>query len=173
MIEQLFPGMTALQNLHPLYVHFPIAFFVGTAVMELAAVFYDERFHFVATWFLYLGIFAAVMSLGSGFGAASSIAASDPRGSDAPGRPFISIHRNWMLLVSTFGIGLAIYYLWVNQNKKWPNHKWRLLIGTLVLSFLISMGADRGGRLVFEFGLGVNPDIIVDPSRDGGDGDSH
>ncbi len=104
MIEQLFPGMAALQNLHPLYVHFPIAFFVGTAIMELAAVFHDERYHFVATWFLYLGIFAAVITLGSGFGAASSIAANDPQGHDAPIHHFIHTHRNWMLLASTFGI---------------------------------------------------------------------
>ncbi|MFQ5596787.1 MAG: DUF2231 domain-containing protein [Nitrospiria bacterium] len=167
MIEQLYPGMASLQNLHPLFVHFPIAFFLGAALMEIVATFYHERFHFVATWLLYLGVFSAGVTLVSGFGAASSIASQYTLEHDAPGHDLIHVHRNWMLFASSMGACLAIYFLWVNQNQKWLHHRWGLLLGALLLSFLVSMGADRGGRLVFEFGTGVNPEILRPIEADG------
>ncbi len=174
MTGPLFPGLSAILNLHPLFVHFPIAFFIGSALMEIIAVFYHERFHMVATWLLYLGVFSSVLTVGSGFGAASSIAAHDPRGHDAPAHDFIHIHRNWMLTTTSFGIFQAIFCLWVNQRNKWPRHRWGLLIGSLILASLVSLGADRGARLVFEFGVGVNPEIIDQSTKgehlDGGHG---
>ncbi len=173
MIEQLFPGMASLQNMHPLYVHFPIAFFIGAALMETVAVFYQERFHFIATWLLYMGVFAAVITLGSGFGAAGQVAAHDPLGHDSPAHDFIHVHRNWMLLSTLFSMLLAVYFLWANRRKKWANHRWGLLLGSFILAFLISLGADRGGRLVFEFGTGVNPEIIVQPTEGNHEDDGH
>ncbi|MFQ5589250.1 MAG: DUF2231 domain-containing protein, partial [Nitrospiria bacterium] len=165
MIEHLFPGLSAMQNTHPLFVHFPVAFFIGAALMEAVAVFYKERFHFVATWLLYMGVFAAVITVGSGFGAAAQVAAHDPLGHDSPAHHFIHTHRNWMLLSTLFGMGLAVYFLWVNQRDKWRSHRFGLFAGSLVLALLVSMGADRGGRLVFEFGTGVNPKIIKQPTE--------
>ncbi|MEW6682661.1 MAG: DUF2231 domain-containing protein [Nitrospirota bacterium] len=50
MIDTLLPGLAALPNMHPLLVHFPIAFFCGALVMEGAAVLYSERLHIAATW---------------------------------------------------------------------------------------------------------------------------
>jgi len=160
MMEQLFPGMASLQNLHPLFVHFPIAFFVGAALMEFVAVFYNERFHFVATCLLYLGALSAVVTVGSGIGAENSIAANDPRGHDAPGHDFIHVHKNWMIAVTAFSILLSLYFLFVNQKGRWAAHRYGLLLGALTLSLLVSLGADRGARLVYEFGAGVNPKIL-------------
>lgn len=161
MMDSLFPGIAAILNLHPVFVHFPIAFFIGAALLEIMAVFYHERFHVGATWLLYMGVFSSVITVTTGFVAAISITTHDPRGHDAPAHDFIHIHRNWMLATTLFSIMLSVYFLWANERKKWPRHRWGLLIGLLLLALLLSLGADRGARLVFEFGVGVNPEIII------------
>ena len=160
-METLFPGMAALQNnIHPMLVHFPIAFFLGALAMEGMAVLHDEKFHFAATWMLYLGTLSALVALPTGFIAANLVAATDPRGHDAPGHDFIHIHRNWMIATTAMGVFLTGYLFWINQKEKWASQRWGLLFGLVVLSALVALGADRGGRLVFEFGVGINPDVI-------------
>ena len=160
-METLFPGMAALQNnIHPLLVHFPIAFFIGALMLEGMAVFYSEKFHFAATWMLYLGTLSALVTLPTGFIAADIIAATDPRGHSAPGHDYIHVHRNWMVTTTLVGALLSVYLIWINQREAWSAHRWRFLFGLVVLSLLVSMGADRGGRLVYEFGTGVNPKVL-------------
>ncbi|WDT73508.1 MAG: hypothetical protein MPW17_23090 (plasmid) [Candidatus Manganitrophus sp.] len=117
-METLLPGMAALQNnIHPLLIHFPIAFFLGALAMEGLAVLRDEKFHFAATWMLYLGTLSALVALPTGFIAANIAAATDPRGHDAPGHDYIHIHRNWMVATTAVGILLTGYLLWINQKR--------------------------------------------------------
>ena len=54
MMQTLLPGLTSIQNIYPMFVHFPIALFLGTLVMESVAILVHERFHFVATCRLFL-----------------------------------------------------------------------------------------------------------------------
>jgi len=37
MLETLLPGVAHLQNIHPLVIHFPIAFLIGSAFFYLLA----------------------------------------------------------------------------------------------------------------------------------------
>lgn len=169
-METLLPGMVALkENVHPLLIHFPIAFFLGALAMEGMAVFHDKRFHFVATWMLYLGTLSALIALPTGFIAANLIAATDPRGHNAPGHEFIHDHRNWMVATTLVGTALSFYLFWVNQKEKWHSQRWGLLMGLALLSALVALGADRGGRLVFEFGTGVNPEVLKESTDEEGD----
>ncbi len=173
-METLLPGMSALQeNIHPLLIHFPIAFFLGALAMEGMAVLRDEKFHLVATWMLYLGTLSAIITLPTGFIAANIVAATDPTGHDAPGHDFIHIHRNWMLTATLVGVFLSIYLFRINQRGQWASQRWRFLFGLVVLSALVALGADRGGRLVFEFGVGINPNVIKESpqAQGGGHGD--
>ena len=172
-METLLPGLSALQNIHPMFVHFPIAFFLGALALEGTAVLWNERFHFVATWILYLGTFAAIVTLSTGFMAANSIATTDPRGHAAPGHDFIHVHRNWMVAVTLLGIVLSIYFFWINQNGKWASQRWGLLAGLVLLSGLLVLGADRGARLVFEFGTGVNPKVLKATPEGADHGEGH
>ncbi|MFY9269529.1 MAG: DUF2231 domain-containing protein [Candidatus Manganitrophaceae bacterium] len=173
-MDTLLPGLTALQNnIHPMLVHFPIAFFLGALVMEGLAILYNEKFHFVATWMLYLGTLAALVVLPTGFIAANLVAATDPRGHDAPGHDFIHVHRNWMVATTAVGILLTGYLFWINKKGNWVSQRWGLLFGLVVLSGLVAMGADRGGRLVFEFGTGVNPELLKAATQESSHGDNH
>ena len=169
MIQMLLPGLTALQNVHPMLVHFPIAFFLGSLAMEGIAVSRNEKFHFVATWMLYLGTISAAVTIPTGFLAMNSLAAQSALGHAGPGHEYIHIHRNWMVAVTLLGLCLSLYLFWINKKKKWASHCWKFLVGLVVLSALLVMGADRGGRLVFEFGIGVNPSVIKQATQ----GESH
>ncbi|WDT77925.1 MAG: hypothetical protein MPW16_21255 (plasmid) [Candidatus Manganitrophus sp.] len=95
-------------------IHFPIAFFVGALAMEGMAVFRDEKFHFAATWMLYLGTISALIALPTGFIAGDLVAATDPRGHSAPGHELIHVHRNWMVATTAVGVLLTIYLFWIN-----------------------------------------------------------
>ncbi len=108
-MDVLFPGMAALKNnIHPLLVHFPIAFFLGALLMEGLAVLRDEKFHFPATCMLYLGTLSAMITLPTGLIAANLVAATDPRGHDAPGLDGG--------LYPDGGLSLRLYFL--DQSKK-------------------------------------------------------
>ncbi len=160
IVNVLFPGFSAIPNLHPVLVHFPIAFFVGALLMEAMAIFRHERFHFVATWMCYLATLAAVITLFSGLIAEYSLAANDPMGHHGQAHNFIHIHRNFMLVATAVALLFTIYLFRVNLRQAWPKQRWGILMGLAVICALISLGADRGSRLVFEFGIGVNPKLL-------------
>jgi len=159
MIERILPGLAAMQNIHPMFVHFPIAFFLGALAMELAAIVIHERFHFVATWLLYLGALAAVVTVTTGFHAMNQIAAASG-GHHGPNHEFIHVHQHWMVSVTTMGVLLAAYLYWMNKRNVWNAHRWSFVLGLLFLAVVLTLGADRGARLVYEFGKGVNPALL-------------
>lgn len=174
MVDILFPGIGALQNLHPLFVHFPIAFFTGALLMEGIAIVYDEKCHLVATWMLYLAALTAVVTLITGFIAEYSLAAADPMGHHSPAHDPIHVHRNWMVTATFFGLSMAGYFFWINHKKRWATHYWRLFLGLILLVLVVSMGADRGARLVYEFGSGINPNLLKEaPHEEHPEGDHH
>ncbi len=172
MIETLLPGLSGIQNIHPMFVHFPITFFFGALAMELVAIFVHERFHFVATWMLYLAVLSAVLTVTTGFLAMDQIATASG-GHEAPGHEFIHIHRNWMVSVLTIGILLSIYLFWINKKKKWISQRWGLLLGLLLISVVLALGVDSGHRLVFEFGKGVNPKVLKVTTEGNEHGNEH
>lgn len=170
MIELLFPGLAALPNVHPVFVHFPIAFFWGALALEGLAILYQERLHIAATWMFYLGTFSAIVTLPTGFIAMNALAAAWPLGLSVTDHAYIHTHRNWMVAGTLVAIVLVLYLFWINRRQQWVSQRWRLLSGLAVLAVLIALGADRGARLVFEFGIGINPNVIKErpPERNHG-----
>ena len=73
---------------------------------------------------------------------------------DSPGHEFVHEHRNVMLWMSG---ALLITMLTVLRLRSLREGKARrfLIIALFVISGLLVYGADKGGRLVFEFGMGV------------------
>ncbi len=67
MFETLLPGVQHLQNIHPLVVHFPIAFLVGAALFYfLSWIFRNQTFAATAFLLLILGTLAAGAAVGTG-----------------------------------------------------------------------------------------------------------
>ncbi|HTP42876.1 MAG TPA: DUF2231 domain-containing protein [Nitrospiria bacterium] len=171
-MAQLLPGLASLQNIHPMFVHFPIAFFWGALAMEGAAIVIHERFHTVSAWLLYLGAVSAVVTMLTGIHAMNQIAEAEG-GHEGPTHELIHIHQHWMVSVTTMGVILASYLYWMNTRNVWKTHRWGYAVGLLVLVSILTLGADRGARLVYEFGYGVNPTILKERPQATGEDNHH
>lgn len=78
-MDQLFPGLSHAPNLHPLVVHFPIAFWVAATGARSWAVVrkHDDAWRF-GRWLHLLGILGAVVAVGFGFWATEKMGHDTP-----------------------------------------------------------------------------------------------
>ncbi|NIR51726.1 DUF2231 domain-containing protein [candidate division KSB1 bacterium] len=142
-------GLQNVENIHPLFVHFPIALVLVTLLFETMWWFTKrESFRKTATYLLYLGALSAVAAVITGY------LASNGLGHDAPGHEFVHEHRDVMLWMSGLLVAATLLVLFVRAFRE---GQWRRLfiLPLLVISGLLINGADKGGRLVFEYGTGV------------------
>ena len=143
------PSIEQLQNVHPLFVHFPVALILVTLLFEgLWWITKRSEFRSFATYLLYLSALSAVAAVLTGY------IASDSLSHDSPGHEFVHQHRNVMLWMSG---ALLITALSVIRLRSLREGKARrlLIVALFVISGLLVYGADKGGRLVFEYGMGV------------------
>ena len=139
-------------GIHPLIIHFPIALLslaVGLTVVDL---FYSRKWLLKATAGLYiLGTLGALTSYISGRLAADSI------GLNLKAEVAIGTHSDWALYTLMYFVGLSIIYYLVKFILKRNTLAIRSLLAVLALAgfFILAKTAEYGGRLVFEYGLGV------------------
>src|SRR3989449_5548465 len=63
----ILPGLKGMLNYHPLFVHYPIAFWLGALLFEALAVLRSsEEWHRTAARLLYLGTLTAFAAVGTG-----------------------------------------------------------------------------------------------------------
>lgn len=141
--------LDAITPLHPRFVHFPIALsLVGVLFLVLGLLRRQERFTGYGQWSLllgWLGIMAAVLTgLTDQTHAPQEVAVT----------AIINQHitAGITLLVA---VGLALY--WPLRNKKrWTRFaRWGYLVLLAVIVFLVLVEGWLGGKLVFEYGVGV------------------
>jgi uncharacterized membrane protein len=151
-MEALLPGLSSLANIHPLFVHFPIALWT-TALLFWALALVRDRDHLwaVGRWLVYLSLLASLPSIGSGLWAAETL------GHDSSGHDLVHIHRNWMFAASALGLATGSL-AFVSRRRGGPGPRWSLL-GMLLATVVVTMlGADRGAVLVFGHGMGAASD---------------
>jgi uncharacterized membrane protein len=145
----MLPGLKAALNYHPMFVHFPIVLWLGALLFEIVAVWRaSDELQRMASRLLYLGTFAAVITVITGLAAQNSV---------APGmaQRAVGIHETLMLTATSLAIALCglAYFM----RKDFPPHLRKvLLLGLVVLGVLLTIGADRGAQLVYEYGSAVN-----------------
>jgi len=147
--HDLMPGIAALQNLHPLFVHFPIALLSLFFAVDLAGTLADRaEWRRVAGWLLYLGVAFAGITATFGFIAADTVA----HGGDV--HEIMESHEH--LAISVFGLA-AFLAVWRGIGKTHPagpaNAFYLLLAG--VLAGLLMFTADLGGLMVYKYGVAV------------------
>jgi uncharacterized membrane protein len=150
VLERLFPGAAHLQNIHPLVVHFPIAFLFGATLLYfLGAFLRNESITGAALWVLVLGAIGAVLSAGTGLYASEGVMiAPSVRGA------LLLHHRNLMVAVTALTAALTV---WAVVARPLPRRgRWAFLIGLVAMCVLIARGADYGGRLVYDYNAGGN-----------------
>ncbi|MGZ3535389.1 MAG: DUF2231 domain-containing protein [Thermodesulfobacteriota bacterium] len=148
MLGTILPGVQHLQNIHPLVVHFPIAFLVGAALFYfLSWIFRNQTFATTAFLLLILGTLAAGAAVGTGlFGEEGVMVSRSVRAN------LLESHEKLMLTTLGVSIGLAI---WAVMARPFPKKKRVLfLFLLLVLLGVMTVGADYGARMVYDYNAG-------------------
>ncbi len=148
MLETILPGVQHLQNIHPLVVHFPIAFLVGAALFYfLSWIFRNQTFATTAFLVLILGTLAAGAAVGTGlYGEEGVMVSRSVRAN------LLETHEQLMLTTLGVSIGLAI---WAVIARPFPKKKRLLfLLLFLVVLGIMTVGADYGARMVYDYNAG-------------------
>lgn len=144
-----FPGLRAMENFHPVFVHAPLTLLPLALVFQALAVWRGrEDWQKLALWFLCLGALGALAAAGTGLLAEEEVTVPQP------GWETIERHELLMLITTGLAVVLAGSALWLRKRLR-RGLQAGLLAGLLVLNGLLAVGADLGGRLVYEFGVSV------------------
>jgi uncharacterized membrane protein len=143
------PGIAAMENSHPLLVHFPIAFLTSFVLIDLTASLAKKpHWREFAANLLYFGTLMALFTVIAGFVAANSVAHGD------------NVHA---IMERHEGFGVAVLCLATLLSG------WRLKSGSqitgeanilylllsAVLGLCLVLGADLGGLMVYQYGVAV------------------
>ncbi len=158
MMATLLPGLRSALHLHPMLVHFPIAFWVAAALLwALAMARSDDKLWQLGLWLHSVALVSAFLAVGAGYWATSIL------GHDAPGHHLVHRHRDIMLIAT----GLAFVITSIAWWRRSASHPWRafLLLGAIAQAFIVIAGADRGALLVYQRGVGVELSDAPAPSH--------
>lgn len=145
----MLPGFKAALNFHPMFVHFPIVLWLAALLFEIFAVVRSsDNWHRSAARMLYLGTIAAIVTIFTGLAAEKSI----PPG---PAMMVVGIHETLMMVSTSVAILLSLFAL-AFRNSFTPTYRKGMLAGLVVLAILLTIGADRGAQLVYEYGSAVD-----------------
>ncbi len=148
MLGSILPGYQHLQNIHPMVVHFPIAFLVGAAIFYfIASLLHSKELALVGFFMLLIGTLGAMAAAGTGLYAEDGVMIDQTVKDN-----LLYWHKYLMLTVGGISIVLSV---WAALARTFPE-KWRLVFLTLFLAMLFFMiwGADFGGRMVYDYNAG-------------------
>lgn len=166
-MEQVLPGLASATNLHPMLVHFPIAFWLAaTGAWAFGLLRKNDVVWSFGLWLHSWGL------LGAGLAAALGFWASSQMGHETPGHDLVHVHRDLMLWTT----GLAVVVTGLGWWKKNEGYRVPLTLLSVVLVVLLTFGADRGAALVYRHGMGVAVDAssashLSHSDSDGGHGE--
>jgi uncharacterized membrane protein len=148
MLGAILPGVQHLQNIHPLMVHFPIAFLMGAALFYfLSWIFRNQAFATTAFLLLILGTLAAGAAVGTGLYAEDGVMVSR-----SVREHLLEVHEKIMLVTLGLSGCLAI---WAVIARPFPKkRRWIFLLLFLVLLGIMTVGADYGARMVYDYNAG-------------------
>jgi uncharacterized membrane protein len=150
MPETILPGVQHLQNIHPLVVHFPIAFLVGAALFYfLSWILRNQAFATTAFLLLILGTFAAGAAVGTGlYGEEGVMVSRSVR------EHLLEVHEELMLV--TLGLS-TLLTAWAVIARPFPKKtRYLFLFLLLVLLGIMTVGTDYGARMVYDYNAGGN-----------------
>jgi uncharacterized membrane protein len=150
IFSALFPGLAGLDNIHPLLIHFPIAFLSAFFVWDvIASVLKKPHWRDVASYFLYFGAVGAVFTVIAGFVAAYSVAHNEVV------HEIMLRHQYFGLGVMTLAILLSVWRFKSGVAiTGGANHFFLILSGLMCV--LLILGADLGGLMVYNYGTAVH-----------------
>jgi uncharacterized membrane protein len=140
-------------NIHPFVIHFPIVLIVIAAAVELMDVLFDRPAWLgeAATSLYIAGAVAAIAAYFTGAQAASTVLIP------SMAHPFVAEHRSWALVTTWYCVAAVVIRFAARAAGVPRARSLRalLLAVGLVAVLLLQQTAERGARLVYQFGTGV------------------
>ncbi|MDT4329426.1 DUF2231 domain-containing protein [Methylomonas sp. MED-D] len=154
----LLPGIAAMENWHPLLVHFPIALLLLFVAIDIVASLAGKpAWRGAASWFLYAGTLFAAATVAAGLIAAANVA----HGGNV--HEIMEKHEHLGISVLVLAALLSVWRIAVKGVIGGPaNQVFGLL--AMLLAGLLVFTADLGGLMVYKFGVAVR---AADPINQG------
>jgi uncharacterized membrane protein len=140
-------------NIHPLLVHFPIAWWIGAVLFDLIGLMLPRAIWASTTAsVLYpAGALSAAATFLTGRQAAAAV--------HIPGmaHPVVLEHWNWALGTTAGFALIALARVWLELARPQSARSGRKVLAVVALAALVALfeTGERGARLVFEYGVGV------------------
>lgn len=165
IVSKVLPGVSAMENIHPLFVHFPIALLTSFFVLELlGSLLKKEDLRVAATWLLYLGTMGAMGAVAAGLWAYATV----PHGEEV--HSVMQRHMHMGLTVLSLGIILSLWRLITSARFSKVGQVSHLLFALIMVNAM-TFGADLGGLMVYKYGVGVK--AVPQPAAHEHDGMGH
>ncbi|GAW85808.1 conserved hypothetical protein [Bathymodiolus platifrons methanotrophic gill symbiont] len=145
------PGISAMDNIHPLLVHFPIALFLLFFFADtVGGLFSKPAWRQFATPLLYLGTITAILTVTAGFQAAYSAPHNDVT------HAIMLRHQTFGITVTVLALLLSIRRLFAADSFLYTKTYGYFAISG-ILALCLTLGADLGGLMVYQHGVAVAP----------------
>jgi uncharacterized membrane protein len=141
-------------NVHPLVIHFPIAWWIAAVLVDLVALAIPRAAwaDTVASCLYPAGAVSAVAAYVTGRQAAATVL--------MPGMalPIVQQHENWALATTLAFAIVTLFRLWARFWRPQPQRAIRTaLVGAALVALVcLFQTGERGARLVYERGVGVS-----------------
>ena len=160
IFSSIMPGIAGMDNIHPLLVHFPIAFIATFFALDLVGtISKNPECRNVATWLLYLGTVAAVFTVIAGFIAAESVV----HGENV--HDIMERHEQIGVSILSTAVLLSIWRIKSGVLPRSGANNFFLLLSAL-LCLLMMLGADLGGLMVYNYGVAVKAVQVPEGGHD-------
>lgn len=144
-----FSGMAGMMNVHPAFVHFPIALLPSSLLFYALGLLLGKESLLVAgRACLYLAALSTLVAVGTGW------AAQDVPHNETIHRLLLT-HRTLGLAILALSLGLAAWSFAVVDQR--PRGAWAFLAVLGLANLLVMQTADLGARMVFLHGAAVKP----------------
>jgi len=158
IFSSMLPGIAGMDNIHPLLVHFPIAFLSAFFALDLVATLANKpHWRNVASGFLYFGTVAALFTVIAGLIAAESVA----HGQNV--HEIMERHEHIGISILSTAILLSIWRIKSGVLPSGGANNFFLFLSAL-LCLLMMLGADLGGLMVYKYGVAVEAAPVPEDS---------
>lgn len=139
--------MQMLYPIHPKLVHFPIALIISAMGMQGLGCFLRNNFLRNGAWLMFnLGVLSISVVVWSGLFEADRLHLN---------HPVLNAHKQFAFAAMWISLG-ALPLLWLIRFKNIRIFQIVFLVVLIIVSSLLGLAAHQGGRMVYEYGVGVS-----------------
>lgn len=138
-----------MKNVHPLFVHFPIALLSLAILLDVLGYFLKKQSLLNAGWWTFLfGVISAIVTVATGLQAEKTVSLSQQA------HDVLETHQRFQTYTTLVFVVLLI---WRSLKKgALPRPAIAYLVVAAIATATILYGADYGGRLVYQYGVGTS-----------------